>query len=131
MPAKRVCNVGPVPSYSYDDLIMAFIKYMDYETNDEMLFELGTYAQKTKGSGVSLPGLASLGILIVFLLAVAPAARFHKVDIRSGFMDALAERPRRIISPKTPKATLAETFSRQVDFSLCKLAKTQISDTSV
>ena len=115
MTGGRHCNVGPVPDYSYDDLVAAMIHYIDSESKDEALFELGKYAEKTKGSGLVLPALASLSLLICSLLVVAPAARLHKVDIRSSFLDALAERPRRIVFPRIPKGQLAETTARQVD----------------
>ena len=110
----RKCNVGPVPEYDVGELTNAFIAYIDHESCDAKLFELGDYAKKDKSGGLSLPWLAKLSYLIIVLLQVAPAARLHKTDVKKSFLNALAQRPRRVIFPKIPKPALSETVSRQV-----------------
>ena len=116
MKSSRPCNRGPVPEYSKEKLTDSFVQYIDSELVDTNLFELGVYAEKQKGSGLLMSGLAKLVLMIIPILLIAPHARLHKVDVRKSFLDALAERPRRIVFPKVPRGDLAERVSRQVDY---------------
>ena len=116
MAQPRPCNKGPVPDYDRDALTNALVQYVDDELVDGKLFELGPYSELSKGQGLVMSGLASLCKLIIPVLAVAPSARVHKVDIRRSFLDCLSERPRRIVFPKIPRKDLAETVSKQVDY---------------
>ena len=111
---RRSCNVGPVPPYEIEKLTAALVRYVDAESDDTKLFELGDYAEKQKQNGPNLQALAMISDLIVQVLKVVPWSRAHKVDLKKSFLDCLAKKPRRIISPKVPKADLAERFSRQV-----------------
>ena len=113
MSKPRRCNVGPVPPYKIGDLTQSLVQYVDREKCDSGLFEMGEYAAKQKSGGLSLKALAKLSNLITELLAMAPWARLHKVDLKKAFLDALAKKPLRVIFPKIPKQDLAEMFSRQ------------------
>ena len=120
----RSCNVGPVPPYEAAKLTAALVRYVDAESEDAKLFELGDYADKQKSNGLNMQALAMLSDLMVQLLQVIPWSRAHKVDLKKSFLDCLAKKPRRIIFPKVPKADLAERFSRQVVHFLGKSSKT-------
>ena len=59
----RACNVGPVPAYSHDDMEAAFVSYIQ-NTEDRLVFELGSYASKQKGDHIDIHQIAALACLL-------------------------------------------------------------------
>ena len=59
----RACNVGPVPVYSCTDLDTALVAYIA-NTEDRLVFELGSYSEKIKTDHVDFKQLAALNGLL-------------------------------------------------------------------
>ena len=110
----RACNIGPKDDVDIELLARLLLNYIDGDTPEAELFELGSYASKHAGCGVDYAQLAAMAPMIFCFLGVSSSGYVKKTKIPTAIEQAIAKRPLRQIHTSVPKSDLINILEKKV-----------------